>query len=144
MTGLYRYHQVLLIDNNAEDNFNARNTILRTGLAKEVVVKINGKEAVDYLSAATQYPELIIYQNDLPKVDGVLFLHELHGLPIAAKGKAKLIVLADYGIHFEFENLIRNGQVFGLFQKPLTQGVCEILARDGISNQYPTQEFPLI
>ena len=144
MSDIFRYKTVLLIDNNAEDNNYSRECIIHSGLGQHVIVKVNGAQAIDYLTESESFPELIIYNNELPIIGKTIYLCELESLPIVTMSKSKLVVMAPRKIHADFEQLARNNQLYVLFEKPLTKEKCRTLAEDGLNNRYLNPTRPLV
>ncbi|WP_109829986.1 hypothetical protein [Reichenbachiella versicolor] len=128
MSALFSDRKVLLIEDSTEGIYNTKNTIIRSGLAKHVVVKLNSQLAVEYLSMQENFPELVIYNNEIPDVNGELLLSDLQSLPIILAGRSKFIILSSKNIHHYFNMMVSNGQLFGLLEGPLTTSVCKFIA----------------
>ncbi|NQY73759.1 MAG: response regulator [Candidatus Margulisbacteria bacterium] len=73
--------KVLLIDDNESCNFITERVLSKTGLAGDIAVKLNGKEALDYLmdidkDRKISFPELIFLDINMPVMDGFEFLDQ--------------------------------------------------------------------
>lgn len=120
---------VLLVDDNESDNFIHKRVIQKAGIANQIEVALNGKEALEFLTAksasgnpASSYtqPELIFLDINMPVMDGWEFLHEYQKLDVSQKGKIVFIMLTtslNPADKIKAEKMLKNG----CFQyKPLT------------------------
>jgi len=78
---------ILLVDDDHSTNFLHRKILQRAGITENVVVALNGKEAIDYLSgsydnggAECLQPELILLDINMPLMDGWEFLNAYKSL----------------------------------------------------------------
>ncbi len=97
-----RLNCVLLVDDNESDNFIHKRVLEKSGIANNIAIALNGKEALEFLTAKIQngqfegsytQPELIFLDINMPIMDGWEFLEEYHKLDIAQKGKVVFIML---------------------------------------------------
>jgi CheY-like chemotaxis protein len=93
---------ILLIDDNESDNFLHKRVIEKSEIAERVVVVLNGKEALDFISAIGRcentdglcsQPELIFLDINMPVMDGWEFLEEYQKLEDIKKGKTVITML---------------------------------------------------
>jgi CheY-like chemotaxis protein len=123
---------ILLVDDNDSDNFIHKRVIEKAGIAENIGIAMNGKEALDFLTtehhdrlSGTSFsqPELIFLDINMPIMDGWEFLEEYHKLPEEQKGKVVFIMLTtslNPADKSRAETMIENG----CFQyKPLTQAM---------------------
>ncbi|MCK5860806.1 MAG: response regulator, partial [Abyssibacter sp.] len=74
-----KLNEILLVDDNEADNFLHRVVLERAGVAKAVTEKLNGQEALDYLTTADvdgryPQPELICLDINMPIMNGWEFI----------------------------------------------------------------------
>ena len=93
---------VMLVDDNESDNFLHKRVIERSGITDQIVIVMNGQEALDFLISKNgcgkpenQYcqPELIFLDINMPVMDGWEFLDEYHKLEESQKGKVVITML---------------------------------------------------
>ena len=93
---------VLLVDDNDSDNFIHKRVIEKSGIAENIAVALNGKEAMDFLikkgnchqpEDSYAQPELIFLDINMPVMDGWEFLEEYEKLEKVQKGKIVFIML---------------------------------------------------
>jgi CheY-like chemotaxis protein len=72
---------ILLIIDNPDDVTLIERTLLRSRIVHDVVLARDGQEAIDYLfgSGARPFPEAIVLDLKLPRVDGAEVLQRLRG-----------------------------------------------------------------
>lgn len=81
---------ILLVDDNPDDVFLAQRALKKSNIANEVVVAMNGEEALDYLFGTGKYagrnlremPVVILLDLKMPKLDGFEVLKQVRGNPI--------------------------------------------------------------
>lgn len=116
---------VLLVDDNDTDNFINNRIIELTNFAKRVVVKSSGKSALEYLSDnkdnASELPDIIFLDINMPIVDGFVFLHEFESYPESVKGKCKVAILSSSDNKRDINKIINNDYVVKFITKPLTE-----------------------
>jgi response regulator of citrate/malate metabolism len=90
--------KVLFIDDQDLDSFLHTELLKKLGFAHEVVVKKNGKEAIEYLeldcSLDKTYPSLIFVDLYMPGGNGFDFLQDFEMLDIPEKYKIAIIILS--------------------------------------------------
>lgn len=72
--------RVLLIEDNADDEFLAVWALKQAGI-EEVMVVRDGKEALDALLGAGLFPDLVLLDLNLPKIDGREVLRRIRENP---------------------------------------------------------------
>lgn len=93
---------VLLVDDNASDNFLHKRVIEKAGITDYIGIAENGQDALDFLTTRWQcgkpdisycQPALIFLDINMPVMDGWQFLEEYHKLGEDQKGKVVIIIL---------------------------------------------------
>ena len=114
--------KILIIDDEELDSFLHSSILKEFGYAKEIVVKRNGKEAIDYLQKdcqqSNQYPSLIFVDLYMPKSNGFDFLKEFDKIIIPNKYNIAVVVLS---YSDNADDVIRLNKIgkFHFEQKPL-------------------------
>lgn len=65
---------ILLVDDNADDNFYHERVIRKTNCCHHVVSKTTGAEALAFLESCTELPDLILLDINMPGMNGWEFL----------------------------------------------------------------------
>lgn len=90
--------RILLIDDDNPTNFLNSMVVEESGCAKEIVIKVDGREALDYLTTKTgqgyPQPEITFLDINMPVMDGWEFLEEYESLPDERKGKLVVVMLS--------------------------------------------------
>jgi CheY-like chemotaxis protein len=93
---------VLLVDDNESDNYLHKRVLTKAGIADNIAIALNGKEALDFLMTKGScgqpenlfsQPELIFLDINMPIMDGWEFLEEYQKLDAIQKGKVVFIML---------------------------------------------------
>lgn len=89
---------ILLVDDDHATNLINRMVIQKADVTDKVTIKLNGKEAIDYLSDNEQAenlapPDLIFLDINMPVMDGWTFLENYKGLREDQKSKIVLVML---------------------------------------------------
>lgn len=119
------FNLALLIDKHDEDNDFNKKVILESKLAKKVLVRNNGKDAIDYLTTNPDIPDLIFLDINMPIVDGCVFIHEFESLPEIIKDLSKIYILSSSKNDMYLQKLVEGNEIEGVVSKPLTPEICE-------------------
>jgi CheY-like chemotaxis protein len=117
---------IMLVDDDDTTNFVNKRLLTKLGAAKEIIVKKNGAEALQYLQASGQgesaYPDLIFLDIKMPVMDGFSFLDEYHAHNLAQKGSMIILMLTSSASFYDLERLKGYDSVKKHFSKSLTEG----------------------
>ncbi len=88
---------IMLVDDDADDNFIHERVIKRSNAAEHVIAKQTGMEAIEYLKSNQdndrQPPDLIFLDINMPGMNGWEFLGEYEKLDEKSKSKAIIVML---------------------------------------------------
>lgn len=87
---------ILLVDDDETTNFINESLFRKLKISKELVIKNNGKEALEYLTQKKDIPELILFDINMPIMDGMAFLNALQKLNLYFKIYNRLYALSSY------------------------------------------------
>ncbi|AMM50971.1 response regulator receiver protein [Rufibacter sp. DG15C] len=116
---------VMLVDDDDTTNFVNKRLLLKLGVAKEILVKKNGVEALEYLREAEEegsqnpYPDMIFLDLKMPVMDGFKFLDEYHKQE-RRKGMI-ILMLTSSASFYDLERLKNYEHVKKHFSKALTE-----------------------
>lgn len=136
---MQKLNTVLLIDDDDATNFMNRRILTKMELAEQIVVTENGRDALDYLTKATNpteqkatypQPELIFVDINMPVMNGWEFLDAYEKLPIEQKGKIVVVMLTT-SLNYHDEELAKSKNMLtGFLSKPLKKSdVVDLLAK---------------
>jgi len=129
---------VMLVDDDDTTNFVNKRLLLKVGAAREVLVKKNGAEALEYLQSArtnaqeNPSPDLIFLDIKMPVMDGFSFLDEYHRQNLADNGRMIILMLTSSASFYDLERLKSYDSVKKHYSKALT----EADVRDIMSEYY--------
>lgn len=114
---------VLLIDDSEADNFIHVHRLRQSGICTEVVVRLDGQEAIDYLRdpALAAPPELIFLDINMPIMDGWEFLKAYGQLPPDRRTGAVVTMLTDKSGGSDYYRAKEISWVKDYEEKPLTK-----------------------
>ena len=120
-----RLKRVLLIDDYEADNFMHEMLFEEMGCADEIVVKLNGREALDYLTTPQQgqlpRPDLICLDINMPVMNGWEFLAAYEALDEDMRGGVVLMMLTT-SLNPDDKSLADSSEAISDFvSKPLTR-----------------------
>lgn len=119
---MQKIKNILLVDDDPASNFLAQLLLEEFGFTEEnVVVKSNGKEAIDYIlheCNSKEIPDLIFLDINMPVMDGFEFLDEFKTVPLL---KAVKIVLLTSSVSARDYDKAKEYVLFDYINKPLTE-----------------------
>lgn len=119
---------VLIIDDNAVDNFSHQRTIDKSGLVESVTVCQHATEALEILRDNVQPVDIIFLDIHMPRMNGFEFLAEYADIPESCKARIVVIMLSSYSLSKEQQTLIAD-LVTKCVPKPITIEIMEQLAK---------------
>ncbi|MFT2008125.1 response regulator [Pontibacter sp. 13R65] len=125
---------VLLVDDDEATNFINTMVIKRAGIAEELLIARNGKEAIELIKQRgnevavmrAPIPRLILLDINMPVMDGFGFLQLYKELELPEKESVVIAVLTT-SLNPKDEELVRSAGVRDFLNKPLTAKVLEEL-----------------
>ena len=118
--------QVLLADDDKANNFLNVCLLEEMGIAEEITVLLNGKEALEYLLAPEADdkppPELVILDHLMPVMDGLELMRELYRTGFTERKEVVFLLLAAHSSPKAIEEFKRLG-VQEYTTKPLSEEV---------------------
>ncbi|GAB3851705.1 response regulator [Hymenobacter terrigena] len=134
---------VLLVDDDATANYLNQLLLKRLGVAEQVLVALNGKEALDLLHVHCQTPfadcpVLILLDVKMPVMDGFAFLEAFEQLP-AVQREAITIVMLTTSLHPRDVERVQQLNIGGFFNKPLNRGKVNDILKKHFGRQLPEE-----
>jgi CheY-like chemotaxis protein len=119
---MHRLNQVLLIDDDHISNFLTTSILKRIGLAKEISMCQDGREALDLLqhqAALNQpWPDLILLDINMPNMNGMEFLEAFRELK-TSRAQPVIAILTTSQNFQDMEKLQQFPEVEVFMNKPL-------------------------
>ena len=122
---------ILLIDDDADDNYFHQIIIRDMNITDDVQLVTNGLEALDFLKNAETAPELIFLDINMPKMNGWEFLEQYAKLPADHKANTVVAMLTTSQNPDDKKKAEQFSCVRFFQSKPLTEKVLK-----GIINDY--------
>lgn len=117
---------IMLIDDNADDNFFHGRVIKKNNLTNVIVVKTSGTEALEYLKAETKpYCDLIFLDINMPGMNGWEFLREYNLLDKKLQSRGIIIMLTTSDNPDDMEKAKKWNFISEYITKPLTKAILE-------------------
>ncbi len=127
---------VMLVDDDDTTNFVNKRLLAKMGVAKQIVIKKNGAEALEYLQSVgkaegdNKFPDLIFLDIKMPVMDGFTFLDEYHASNLGESESMIILMLTSSASFYDLERLKTYQRVKQHFSKALTEtDVKEIMAQ---------------
>jgi CheY-like chemotaxis protein len=144
------FDNILVIDDDEIGTHLNCSIIKKLGIARHVINKKNGQEAIDYIKM--QYytfkslPSLILLDLNMPVMDGFEFIKEMKKSDFKFANKIPITILTSSTSPKDFKRIIDLGDLFYV-TKPLTQNklleiLTELLPSDIIEDIYKNAGTP--
>ena len=118
---MQQIQSVLLIDDDPASNYIAQLLLRKSGAVKEITVAANGQEALEYIEQRCNgkgYPDLILLDINMPKMDGFEFMEHFQQLPCAAS--IRVVVLSS-SVSTRDQQTATEYHIKDFINKPLTK-----------------------
>ena len=134
---------VLLVDDDPTTNYLNQLLLKRLGVAEQVLVALNGKEALDLLHVHCQTPfaacpVLILLDVKMPVMDGFAFLEAYAQLP-AAHRQAITTVMLTTSLHPRDVERVQQLNIGGFINKPLNREKVNEILKTHFGRQLPEE-----
>ena len=121
---MQKFSSVLLVDDDTTTNFLHQLLFKRLDMADEVLVALNGQEALDLLRThcppvTAANPVLVLLDVKMPVMDGFAFLDAYKNLGLMQQGST--IIMLSTSLHPHDVERVRQLPIAGFLNKPLTE-----------------------
>jgi len=131
---------ILLVDDDAEDNYFHQIVIDEMNITERIEVALNGVEALNFLKKENQFsPDIIFLDINMPKMNGWEFMEAYKELRADQKAKVVVVMLTTSVRPSDRERSKQFPDIMGFNTKPLTEEMIgEILERNFPENKNET------
>ena len=132
---------VMLVDDDTTTNYLNQLLLKRLGVAEQVLVAGNGKEALDLLHVHCQTPfaacpVLILLDVKMPVMDGFAFLEAYAQLPVAQRQTITIVMLTT-SLHPRDVERMQRLNTSGFLNKPLDREKLNGILKTHFGRQLP-------
>lgn len=118
---------VLLIDDNAIDNYISKIILSNSGLAEKISVMNSAIDALEYLEtlkkSPDEFPDTIFLDIQMPEMDGFGFLEVFSEFPEDITAKTAVFMLSSSSDPKDIKRSTQYPAVKKFFNKPLSEGI---------------------
>lgn len=125
---------ILLVDDDSTTNFLNELLLKSLGVADQLLVAQNGREALTTLNQAN--PSLILLDVNMPVMNGIEFLEAYVQLPQAQR-QAIVVVMLTTSLHSRDLERVQELPIAGLVNKPLTKEKVDTILQMHFKRQLP-------
>lgn len=112
--------RIMLVDDSRIDNFINHKVLLQSGISTNIEVFSNPEKALKHLeNGLPDFPDLILLDALMPKIDGFDFIEALRKFPADVQEKTTIIVLSNLLPDITMRKMILYPEVSKWMQKPL-------------------------
>jgi len=119
----FRFEKVMLIDDDAADNYISKKIIRSSSFAKEIIEFKTVEDALKHLRENSgkpeQLPQCIFLDLNLPGMNGIEFLSEFDKFGDDFKKSCKVVILTNAVRPEDMKKITRNPFVIMTLEKPL-------------------------
>ncbi|SNR17216.1 response regulator [Tenacibaculum jejuense] len=131
-----KINTVLLVDDDKATNFIHELIIKDNNYCDKIVTKYDGEEAIEFLETAdaSDIPDIVFLDINMPKVDGWEFLKKYEDLPEHKRAQIVVVMLTTSLNIIDKERAISNDFISEFRNKPLTKEMLEDLKEKYFKN----------
>ncbi len=131
---------ILLIDDDAEDNYFHQIVINEMNITEHIEVALSGEEAINFLKNENQIrPEIIFLDINMPKMNGWEFLEAYKELKSDQKAKVVIVMLTTSENPADKKRSTQFPDIIGFNSKPLSEEMLTKILEEYFSD--PVQEL---
>ncbi|MFC7667582.1 response regulator [Hymenobacter humi] len=132
---------VMLVDDDRTTNYLNQLLLKRLAVTDKLLVALNGQEALDLVQehcrqATHECPALILLDVKMPVMDGFAFLAAYDKLAMEHR-EAIIIVMLTTSLHPQDVERVKQLNIAGFLNKPLTEGKLNDVLRTYFERQLP-------
>jgi CheY-like chemotaxis protein len=124
---------VLIIDDDAVNNFIAETLIKKAAKDAEITICLNGQEAIEQLlsikQSAGKLPRFIFLDIAMPVMDGWRFLDEYRRLNLGDGSNSEIIMVSSSRFRHDIDRALGNAIVKEYVKKPLSMELVKRILR---------------
>lgn len=132
---------ILLVDDDPTTNYLNQKLLHKLAIADQVLVALNGLEALDLLlshcqEATPEHPVLLFLDVNMPMMNGIEFLEDYQQLPLAHK-ESIIITMLTTSMHPQDVQRVERMPIAGFLDKPLTAEKVEQVLKNHHARRLP-------
>ncbi|OWW25439.1 hypothetical protein B4Q04_07420 [Zobellia sp. OII3] len=112
---------IVLVDDNNATNFIHETYLRRVNCAENILAFTMGQKAIDYLSNAEDFPELIFIDINMPTMDAWEFMDLYSELDPKSKINTRVILLTTSIIPSDADKMTKYREIKDMMYKPLNE-----------------------
>ena len=123
--------QIMLIDDDAINNFIVINNIKKLNITEDIICALNGKEAIEVLSqniaSGQPLPDLILLDINMPIMDGWAFIEEFRKLEATEKPKTNIFMVSSSVYQEDILKAKEFPEIIEFISKPLKADCIKVI-----------------
>lgn len=124
--------RLLIIDSDEQLNKINEKILHSSGIVSELHITCNGKDALEYLKSRAQknypLPHIIIFDVEMPVLNGFQFIDEFHKLDIPGKANIELVVFTSSSSPSHKQKATAKGIKYYLDKPYLLRGLRDVIS----------------